>query len=168
MITIRPEEPRDIEAILRVNALAFGREEEPDIVRALRRSGKVLCSMVAEAQDEIVGHILFSPMTIESGEVAHNAVCLGPLAVLPNFQRQGVGSQLMEAGLAECRRQGHKAVFLLGHPSYYPRFGFRPAREFDVHYQDDRDAFMAVELVQGALQRISGRAVFAEEFGEEH
>ena len=168
MITIRPEEPRDIEAVLRVNALAFGSQEEPDMVRALRRAGKVLCSLVAEAQGAVVGHILFSPMTIESETETHNAVCLGPLAVLPTFQRQGIGSQLMEAGLAECRRQGHKAVFLLGHPSYYPRFGFRRAREFDVHYQDDRDAFMAIELVQGALQGISGRAVFAEEFGLEH
>jgi putative acetyltransferase len=168
VITIRPEDPRDIEAVHQVNALAFGREEEVRIVEALRDAGKVICSLVAQADGQVVGHILFSPMTIESAEKVHEAVCLGPLAVLPEYQRRGVGSLLVDAGLNGCRQLGHRAVFLLGHPTYYPRFGFRPAREFDVHYQDDRDAFMAIELVQGALVGICGRAVFTEEFGEEH
>jgi putative acetyltransferase len=105
-------------------------------------------------------------MAVVSGTESHAAVCLGPLAVLPSRQRQGVGSRLMEEGLASCRALGHRAVFLLGHPSYYPRFGFRPAREFDVHYEDDRDAFMAIELVPGALDDVRGEAVFADEFRE--
>jgi putative acetyltransferase len=84
--------------------------------------------------------------------------------VAPSHQKRGVGGALMEAGLDELRKAGHRTVILLGHPSYYPRFGFRPAREFDVHYQDDRDAFMALELQPGALDGVSGNARFAPEF----
>jgi putative acetyltransferase len=152
--------------VRRVNALAFDSEQEPALVAALRSAGKTLVSLVAEQDGEIIGHILFSPMTIESASESHAAVCLGPLAVLPAHQRRGIGSRLVEEGLARCRVLGYRAVFLLGHPSYYPRFGFRPAREFDVHYEDDRDAFMAIELVPGALDDVRGEAVFAAEFRE--
>jgi putative acetyltransferase len=164
LLTIRHETASDREAVFRVEAEAFGRDNEARLVDALRDAGKALLSLVAEDDGEIVGHILFSPMTIESETAVHYAVCLGPLAVAPSQQRRGVGSRLIEAGLAELRDAGHGAVFLTGHPSYYPRFGFRPAREFDVHYQDDRDAFMAIELRPGALDGVSGQARFAEEF----
>ena len=163
MLTIRHETASDREAVFRVEAQAFGRDLEAHLVDALRDAGKVLLSLVAE-DGEIVGHVLFSPMSIESASAAHAAVCLGPIAVAPSRQRQGIGSRLIEAGFAELRAAGHDAVFLLGHPLYYPRFGFRRAREFEVHYEDDRDAFMALELRPGALDGVSGTARFADEF----
>src|SRR5690606_23127269 len=103
-------------------------------------------------------------MTIESDGRSYAAVCLAPVAVAPHRQKQGIGGALIDAGLEELRTAGHGAVLLLGHPSYYPRFGFRPAREFGIHYQDDRDAFMALELRPGALDGVSGTARFAPEF----
>ena len=162
---VRQETASDAEAVFRVERAAFGEEDEARLVEALRAGGHVLLSLVADVDGEIVGHIVFSPMMIEAEAGSrYEAVCLGPLAVAPSRQRQGIGGALVKAGLAELRLGGHGAVFLLGHPSYYPRFGFRPAREFDVHYQDDRDAFMAVELYPGALEGVSGRVRFAPEF----
>jgi putative acetyltransferase len=163
-VIVRQETASDAEAVFRVEREAFGREVEARLVEALWAGGHVLLSLVAEVDGEIVGHIVFSPMTIEGEARSYAAVCLGPLAVAPEHQRQGIGGALIEAGLAELRSEGHGPVFLLGHPSYYPRFGFRPAREFDVHYQDDRDAFMALELQPGALDGVSGRVKFAPEF----
>jgi putative acetyltransferase len=166
--TIRQETASDAEAVFRVEREAFGEEVEARLVEALRAGGHVLLSLVAEVDGEVVGHIVFSPMTIESetDSRSYPAVCLGPLAVAPSRQRQGIGSALIEAGLAQLGSAGHGAVFLLGHPSYYPRFGFQPAREFDVHFQDDRDAFMAIELREGALDGVSGQVKFAPEFEE--
>ncbi|HLG12329.1 MAG TPA: N-acetyltransferase [Dehalococcoidia bacterium] len=164
MLIIREETASDSEAVLRVERDAFGEDGEARLVEALRAAGRVLLSLVAELDGDIVGHVLFSPMTIEAEGAAYAAVCLGPLAVATVHQRQGIGGKLMETGLAELRSAGHRAVFLLGHPSYYPRFGFRPAREFDVHFEDDRDAFMAIELYPGALAGVAGKAKFAPEF----
>ena len=164
MLTLRPERPEDIEAIRGVERAAFGSEDEPGLVDALRDAGHLLLSLVAEDDGEIVGHIAFSPMTVDTETDTYAAICLAPLAVTPSHQRQGVGSALMNAALDELARRVDSAVFLLGHPSYYPRFGFRPAREFDVHYQDDRDSFMALELRTGALDHVSGAAHFAPEF----
>jgi putative acetyltransferase len=164
LLQLRLETASDHETVCRVERDAFDSENEARLVDALRSRGKVLLSMVAEFDGEIVAHVLFTPMTVESGDSSHAAVCLGPLAVAPAHQRQGIGGALLQAGLAELRSAGHSAVFLLGHPEYYPRFGFRPARNFDVHYQDDRDSFMALELQPGALTAISGTATFALEF----
>jgi putative acetyltransferase len=164
LLTIRNETASDREAVYRVESQAFGRDVEAKLVDALRDGGHVLLSLVAEEDGEIVGHIMFSPMTIVSETATHAAVCLAPVAVAPSHQHRGIGSALIEASLAQLREAGHGAVFLLGHPSYYPRFGFRPAREFNVHFQDDRDPFMAVELRPGALDGVSGDARFAEEF----
>jgi putative acetyltransferase len=164
LLTIRHETASDIEAVFRVESDAFGQEIEACLVDDLRAAGNSLLSLVADLEGEIVGHIMFSPMTIESGDRSFTAVCLAPLAIATAHQRQGVGGRLIEAGLAEMRAAGHGAVFLLGHPSYYPRFGFRPAREFGVHYQDDRDAFMAIELHPGALAGVTGNVRFAPQF----
>ncbi|HEX5368742.1 MAG TPA: N-acetyltransferase [Dehalococcoidia bacterium] len=164
MLRIRHETASDHEVISRVVTLAFGRENVAHLVNALRDAGIARLSLVAEDDGQIVGHVMFTSMTIESETATHPAICLSPLGVVPTHQRRGVGARLLESGLAELRDAGHGAVFLLGHPSYYPRFGFRPAREFSVHYQDDRDAFMAIELYAGALEGVSGTAHFAEEF----
>ena len=160
---IRHETASDREAVFRVEHEAFGRAEEARLVDLLRANGKSLLSLVAEQDGEVIGHVMFSPMTIE-GKESYPAVCLGPIAVLPARQRQGIGDSLIEAGLASLRAGGHRAVFLQGHPAYYPRFGFRPAREFDVHLGEDRDAFMIIELYPGALDGVSGWVKYAEEF----
>jgi putative acetyltransferase len=154
----------DREAISLVLRQAFGGEDEVELVDALRDAGHLLLSLVAEDGGRIVGHVAYSPMTVDTDSDTYSAICLAPLAVLPSHQRQGVGTALMNVSLDQLRSSVRSGVFLLGHPSYYPRFGFRPAREFDVHYQDDRDAFMALELTAGDLNGISGAAHFAPEF----
>ena len=164
MLIIRHEAAADRNAIARVIRDAFGSDDEVRLVGALRDAGHLLLSMVAEDDGEIVGHIAFSPMTVDSETDTYAAICLAPVAVAPARQKLGIGSALVNAGLDELRATVDGAVFLLGHPSYYPRFGFRPAREFDVHYQDDRDAFMALELRPGALDHVSGTVHFAPEF----
>jgi putative acetyltransferase len=166
MITIRPEMPEDIPAIRRVNEQAFDRAEEADLVEALRRRGVITLSLVAVEDEDIIGHILFSPVTIESGESKLEAVALGPMAVLPSYQRQGIGSRLVRAGLEECRRLGHDVVIVLGHPGFYPRFGFVPSRRFGIRWEHDvpNEVFMVAELREGALTERGGTVRYQPEF----
>lgn len=130
----------------------------------LRANGHLVLSLVAELEGAIVGHIAYSPVRFEPEQAAVRAVLLGPVAVDPVWQRQGIGSALIDEGSKRLRSQGYNAVFLVGHPEYYPRFGFRPGREFHVHYLDDRDAFMALELSAGALRGSDARLIASEEF----
>src|SRR5207302_10588764 len=120
-VVIRPETSADHEAIRHVNRLGFGQDEEARLVEALREGGYVHLSLVAERAGQVIGHILFSdlPIITESGMVP--ALALAPMAVLPAFQNQGVGSALVRRGLDECRRQGHRIIVVLGHPHFYPR-----------------------------------------------
>ena len=146
MLLIRPEIPADVTAIRHVVHHAFGRAAEADLVDALRRNGKTTLSMVAEDNGRVVGHILFSPVVIETSEGIVFGVGLAPLAVWPERQTEGIGSILVERGLIECRRAGHRFVIVLCHPEYYPRFGFFPASRFNIKSEYDvRDeAFMAL------------------------
>ncbi len=166
MTTVRPERPEDSDAIRRVVENAFGRPQEADLVDALRRRGAVTLSLVAEQDGEVVGHILFSPVTIGSGPSTLQALGLGPLAVSPSHQNRGIGSRLVRDGIERCREAGHEIVVVLGHPGYYPRFGFAPAmthgigRELDV----PDGAFMVMELREGALGGRSGVVRYQPEF----
>lgn len=159
-VVVRPERAEDEAQIRQVNREAFGREGEAGLVDALRRAGAVTLSLVAVRQGQVVGHILFSPMTIQAEEETYPAVGLGPLAILPRFQGQGIGSQLVEAGLAACRAAGHEIVIVLGHAGYYPRFGFRPASLYGVRWEHEApdEAFMVIELRPGALTGKGGVA----------
>ncbi|HSG16585.1 MAG TPA: N-acetyltransferase [Anaerolineae bacterium] len=159
-VSVRPERPEDQLDIHDVNREAFGQDEEAELVDAVRQAGGALFSLVAVYDGQVVGHILFSPVNIESHEAMYPAVSLGPLAVLPEFQGQGIGSLLVKAGLAACREAGHGIVIVLGHPDYYPRFGFRPASLFGIRWEHDApdEAFMVVELHQGAVAAASGVA----------
>ena len=130
MLLVRREQPADIAAIRQVHALVFGRSAEANLVDTLRMRGKVVLSLVAAEGDRIVGHILFSPVTIASDDHTFPAVGLAPMAVLPEFQRRGIGSLLVKASLVECQHLGYDGVVVLGHPSYYPRFGFVPASRY--------------------------------------
>jgi len=170
MTTIRPETAEDYAAIREVNRLAFGREVEPRLVEALRRLPEFIpeLSLVAIEAGQIVGHILFSPLVIETQEGAVPAVALATLAVRPEFQNQGVGSELVRDGLERCRSLGHRIVVVVGHPKYYPRFGFSPARArgLEAPFPVPDEAFLALEFVPGALDGIVGVVTYPPPFGE--
>jgi putative acetyltransferase len=165
-LVVRPERPDDHAAVYHVNELAFGRRVEADLVERVRAAGRAVVSLVAEEAGRVVGHILFSPVSIESPAGRHPAVGLAPMAVLPDRQRRGIGASLVRRGLEECRRQGRERVVVLGHPEYYVRFGFVPASRFGIRCEYDApdEAFMALALRPGALGGCPGTAVYAPEF----
>jgi putative acetyltransferase len=171
---VRAEKPEDLEAIRRVNFAAFGRESEADLVDQLRGAASTF-SFVAVELERIVGHIFFSPVAIpQSGHSANVGECAGdllvlglaPVAVLPKYQRQGIGSLLIQSGLEECARLSFKAVVVLGSPAYYPRFGFIPAKEkgLGCEYPVPDEAFMVLELEPGALEGCAGVVKYRSEF----
>lgn len=157
-MTIRPENPEDIRGIHRVNELAFGRPAEADLVDALRDEARPFLSLVAVQDEQVVGHICFTPVTIESGEGSFTAMGLAPMAVVPGLQNEGIGSQLVRRGLEECRRIGHGVVVVLGHSEYYPRFGFIPAsrKGLRCEYPVPDEVFMVAELSPDALAERTG------------
>ncbi len=166
MVVVRPETFEDIPVIREINEKAFGRTDEACLVDAVRKTAGPIISLVAVQDVQIVGHILFSPVTVESSAGTRPAVGLGPLAVLPDFQRHGVGSRLVERGLEVSREAGYEVAVVLGHPTYYPRFGFSVARVHGIHWERDvpGDAFMAMELQPGALEKFSGIVRYLPEF----
>lgn len=159
---IRPEWPGDALAVRRVNETAFGRPDEADLVDRLRDRAASYVAFVAVREGVVVGHIAFSPVTMSPLHPSLVAFGLAPMAVLPTHQRSGVGSALVRAGLEACRAVGAGAVFVLGHPDYYPRFGFEPvaARGIASEYGGPPEAFMAVELTPGALDDVVGTACY--------
>ena len=168
MLVIRPETPEDSAAIRNVNEEAFGSSVEADLVEKLRSRQKYTLSLVATDGDKIIGHILFSPVTIGEGNTRLGALGLGPMAVLPSCQKRGIGSQLVRAGLKECRRLGHEIVVVLGHSDYYPRFGFMPAKPRGIacEFEVPDEAWMVLELRENALAGKSGTVKFQPEFQE--
>ncbi len=171
MTTIRPEAPSDRESIYRVHRDAFGGDAEPRLVDALRKSPAFIAelSLVAVEGGEIVGHILFTRLTVEDDAAAHPALALAPMAVLPARQNRGIGSALVRLGLKEARRLEHRVVIVLGHPQYYPRFGFQPAQPLGIHspFEAPSDAFLVLALEPGALDGVRGRVVYPPEFFRE-
>jgi len=164
-VTIRPETAADHAAIHEVNRLAFGQDAEAKLVDSLRDGGYVRLSLVAEFGGQIVGHILFSllPIITEIGVV--EALALAPMAVLPTHQRQGIGTKLVEEGLRLCRQAGHKIVVVLGHPAFYPRFRFSSSLAVPLTSPfGGGDAWMAVELVPGAMAGVAGRVEYPPPF----
>jgi putative acetyltransferase len=165
MIKIRNERTEDRPAVREVNELAFGRPGEARLVDMLRAAKKAVVSLVALNQTRVVGHILFSPVTVEEGPQDFRGVGLAPMSVLPEFQNQEIGSKLVRAGLDACRREGFNAVVVLGHTRYYPRFGFLRAKDFGLDNEyNATDSFMVLELQPGILERIRGLVKYAPEF----
>jgi putative acetyltransferase len=154
---IRPEAKGDGAAVRAVNEAAFETSAEADLVEALHRKGVSLVSLVAEVDSEVVGHILFSAVTLVD-HIGLRVGGLGPMAVLPAYQRKGVGAALVRAGLARCKDLGCCAVVVVGHPEYYPRFGFVPAHRYALRCEYDvpAEVFMVAELEAGALNAASG------------
>jgi putative acetyltransferase len=153
--------------------LAFGRPQEAALVDALRAAAHPHVSLVAVEDEEVVGHIFFSPVSIEPEDavsMATGALAMGlaPMAVLPRCQNQGIGSELVRAGLRACLRLGCAVVVVLGHPDYYPRFGFVPASRMGLRCEYDvpDEVFMATELVPDALAGVRGLVKYHPEFGK--
>ena len=156
-LTIRPEGPRDIPSVREVNLSAFPTPAEADLVDALRNTAAATISLVADLGDSVVGHICFSPVTLTNWPEV-KVMGLAPMAVRPGWQRQGIGSTLVAAGVESCRQLGSGAVVVLGHARFYPRFGFVPASRFGIgcEYDVPDDHFMALELQPGILSGKSG------------
>lgn len=163
---IRPESQRDRAVIHALNASAFDGPAEAALVDLLRDQAQPLISLIAEENDAVVGHIMLSPVSL-SGHPALRIMGLAPMAVVPSRQRRGIGSALVRAGLDQCRQLGIDAVVVLGHPAYYPRFGFAPAaaRGIRSEYDVPDDTFMVVELRHGSLDGTSGTVTYHEAFG---
>ena len=165
---IRAENSSDFDAIYRVTELAFGQPNEADLVNALRANASPYISLVAVVDEQVVGHIFFSPVTIETDDGVFAAMGLAPMAVLPEYQNRGIGSQLVREGLRECQRLGQDVVVVLGHPEFYPRFGFAPASlkglrsEYDVR----DEVFMSLELKEGSLAGRRGLVKYHPEFAK--
>ena len=164
LIAIRKETPNDHEAIREVHRRAFGCDDEAQLVDRLRCDGRVVVSLVAVVGDRVEGHILFSDLPIETDRGVIHAATLAPLAVVPECQKRGIGANLMRAGLEECKRLGRTIVVVLGHPEYYRRFGFRAELTKALKAPFSGEAFMAIELVPGALKGVSGTVKYPTAF----
>jgi putative acetyltransferase len=165
-ITIRPATPDDWPAIVEINDSAFEDAGESALIAAIERSGRPVISLVARADDVRVGHILFSPIRIQSPGPPILAAALAPMAVTPRFQCHGIGTQLVEAGLRECIEQGYQVVVVVGHPRFYRRFGFIRAAGAGLQsvYSEAGDAFMVIELASGVLKGRTGVVEYPDEF----
>jgi len=163
---VRSEYPAEREAIYDVNAIAFGRNHEAELVDRLRGLPQTL-SLVAVEGDAIIGHIFFSPVTFEGADADNLRVLgLGPVAVRPDYQGQGIGTQLIGQGVEQCCQRGAAAVVVLGDPVFYARFGFIPAEEKGLRceYRVPEGAFRVLELKLGALEHCRGLVRYRPEF----
>lgn len=166
MLAVRKETIADIPSIRTVVEVAFGRPNEADLVDALRQANALTLSAVAVLDGRIIGHLAFSPVSIQSNGAAFDAIALAPVAVLPKYQRQGVGTKLIRWGLDECRRLGHGVVIVLGDPKYYSRFGFATAATYGIQcpFPVPTEVFMVAELTSGILDGRTGVVKYRQEF----
>jgi putative acetyltransferase len=167
-VTIRLARAADEAAIFRVHEAAFGRPGEAELAAKLGKRAAAECvSLVACEGDAVIGHVLFSPVSVDGRSFAVSPMGLGPVGVLPARQKTGAGKLLCRAGIEACRARGVPFLVVLGHVTYYPRFGFVPAVRFGLRFADvpPHDSFMAIELAPGALADASGRVRYAPEFG---
>ncbi len=162
---LREEQAADREAVRLVNTLAFGRASEADLVERLRDAGLVVASLVAEEEGRVVAHILFTRLEMETARGPVAAASLAPMAVLPERQRRGIGSALVPRGLELCRERGVVVVVVVGHPTYYPRFGFSAELARRLRAPFSGESFMAVELEPGVMAGRSGWVRYPDAFG---
>lgn len=163
-MVIRERTPVDDGAIRRLNDMAFGSTYESRLIEDLRAAGRVAVELVA-ADPVVDGHILFSVLDVTVGAASVRALALAPMAVQPHLQRRGIGTALVRAGLGRARERGWRAVIVVGHPDYYPRFGFSAALAQPLASPFSGGAFMALELEPDALKGGAGRVVYPPAFG---
>ena len=167
-VLIRNEKKDDYNEIRKINELAFGQKNEGKLVDDLRKKSDFNCllSLVAEIKGRIVGHILFYPIKIKNEDKEHIVLSLAPIAVHPDFQNKGIGTKLVKKGLEAAKKTGYDAVIVVGHPNYYPRFGFSPASKWDIKLPIEcpDDVFLALELKKNSLKNISGLVEFPKEY----
>ncbi len=167
---IRTEEVNDFADVFQLNYLAFdNRENESKLVEKIRVSESFVpeLSIVAKENDQVIGHALFSKAQVVDGENKHDVIVLAPIAVLPSQQKKGLGGLLIQEGLKRSAELGYDYVFLIGHPTYYPKFGFKPARSlgFELKQFDVPDeVFMVYELAQGNRKKVQGELIYPESF----
>jgi len=163
---IREEQPSDMEIIWKVNVEAFETEAEANLVNSLRDSGCTFISLVAETDNKVVGHILFTPVELSGNKNKLKIIGLAPMAVLSQYQNKGLGSKLVETGLERCKSLGYDAVVVLGHPTYYPKFGFVPSVKYGIksEYDVPDEVFMILELTPGSLKHHEGVIRYHEAF----
>jgi putative acetyltransferase len=169
-IIIREERKADIDAVFKINSEAFERNNESRLVDSLRRNPDVFVkelSLVADLEGEVIGHILFTKIGIESdSKLQKGLLSLAPMSVLPHHQREGVGSLLVKTGIEIAKKLKYKGIIVLGHPEYYPRFGFKEAKLWDIYppFQVNSNVFMCMELQENSLLNIRGKVVYPKEF----
>ena len=169
VVEIRFERPEDTDEVRLLNTKAFGQPIEGRIVDKLRKSCKRILSLVAISNNKIIGHIMFSPVTIESQEGVIEGMGLAPMAVLPELQNQGIGSKLIEEGLRIIRNTSCPFVVVLGHETYYPRFGFQRASKYGLKSQWEGipdEAFMVMILHNSVMMGVSGIVRYRNEFND--
>jgi len=154
VVEIRPESIHDADAVAAVNEAAFGRPDEARLVARLRGRARPYLGLVAVEDGAVVGHILFTPVPLQCDQGRHIVMALAPMSVLPAHQRRGIGTALVHAGLEACRAAGHEIVMVLGHPAFYPRFGFVRAHPLGLTSEPPfpDESFMLAELTPGALR----------------
>jgi predicted N-acetyltransferase YhbS len=180
-VNIRSEERRDYKAVEKITREAFYNENdfsekgfgcsEHFMVNQLRRKDGIMSlDFIAEVNNEIVGHVIYSEAYVETLETKEkiDVITFGPLSVKPKYQNLGIGSKLMVYSLAEAKKQGYGAIIIYGHPNYYPRFGFVNAEKYNITTNEGKnfDAFMAMELIPGYFDNIKGRLILSEIFEE--
>ena len=169
-VSIRAEKPSDYEDITMLHDLAFGQTDEGILVEKLRKNPKFVkdLSRVALFDNSVVGHILFFPVVIVDQDIRYPTLALAPMSVIPEFQEMGIGTSLVHDGLETAKRLGYQSVIVLGHPEYYPKFGFRPASGWNIKapFEAPAEAFMALELTPEALKNIRGTVEYPLEFAD--
>jgi len=167
-MNIRKERSSDVEKIWKVNSEAFETEVEAKLVNSLRKSGCPCISLVAEIENSIVGHILFTPVELTGNKNKLKIMGLAPMAVLDQYQNKGIGSELVMAGLKCCQSLGCDAVVVLGYANYYSRFGFVPSVKYNIksEYDVPDDVFMMLELVPGVLTNYKGVIKYHDAFND--
>ena len=172
-IIISQETEKDYKLTEAVVEKAFKNEEHSDhkeqfLVAALRKSSVFVpeLSLVAERNKEVVGHLMFTKLLIKEGGQNYESLALAPVSVLPDYQNQGIGSQLILHELKKSKEMRFKSVIVLGHGTYYPRFGFRPASKWGIKvpFEVPDESFMALELEAGSLDGVTGTVVYGKEF----
>ena len=168
-ITIRKEEERDYKKVYEVNRLAFQQENESKLIEKIRKGKNFVpdLSLVAKIDDEIVGHILFSRIKIV-GDSIFESLALAPVAVIPEFQKQGIGAELIKKGIEKAKELGFDSIIVLGHKEYYPKFGFKRASNWSIEcpFEVPDEAFMAIELTEKAFEDKAGTVRYPDEFME--